>query len=33
VLTPGHWARALQLQEPFDDEADACEVAAHGMPA
>nr|WP_084360535.1 ABC transporter ATP-binding protein [Hydrogenophaga palleronii] len=38
VLTAEHWTRALRLQEPFDDAAEACEAtasahAAQGVPA
>lgn len=33
VLTAGHWTRALRLQEPFDDEAGACDTTAQGVPA
>jgi len=33
VLTADHWARALRLQEPFDDGAEACGATAHGVPA
>ncbi|MDO9437118.1 metal ABC transporter ATP-binding protein [Hydrogenophaga sp.] len=41
VVTANHWARALQLQEPFDDGAGPCGApstgaamrTAHGLPA
>lgn len=33
VLTADRWARALRLQEPFDDGAEACGATAHGVPA
>lgn len=33
VLTAAHWARALRLQEPFDDQAKPCETTAQGLPA
>lgn len=32
VLTPAHWARAQRLQEPFDDAAQPCPIAAAALP-